>query len=182
MKTTATNVQHCLTIEMQRNHDDRGFFQEIYTHRLAYQMPMFHSATKGYVNWQQVNWSNSNKNVVRGIHAAPYCKLISCISGKIKDVVVDLRPNSPTFLKHFSVILSPDNPISVFVPHNCGHAFVSLESNSTIIYLQSDTYSSDKESTVRWNDPTLNIDWFIDDPILSEKDKNALTLKEIGLQ
>ncbi len=177
MRTVATNVRDCLTIEMPRHLDGRGFFQEMFSQRWAHANNMFNGVA-GYVNWQQVNWSQSEQNVLRGIHVAPYAKLVTCLSGRIMDYVVDLREDSPSYLDHFSVELSPDKTTQAFVPPGCGHAFVSLEPNSSVVYLQSDVYSTPKEWSVRWSDPQLAIKWPVLAPILSDKDAAAPTLKE----
>ena len=175
MKVTATNVKDCLVVEMARHLDNRGFFQELYSHRWAYSTPMYTSAA-GYPDWKQVNWSWSDPNVLRGIHCAPYHKLVTCLGGLVYDVAVDLREDSPTYLKWFGIELDPTAPVSLLVPPGCGHGFFALQP-STVIYLQSDVFGPDKEWAVRWDD--FGIDWPGGTPILSEKDAAAKTLAEI---
>lgn len=177
MRTSATNIKDCLTIEMPRHLDGRGFFQEMFSQRWANSNNMFNGVA-GYVNWQQVNWSQSDRHVLRGIHVAPYGKLVTCLSGQIMDVVVDLREDSVSYLDHFFTMLSPEQTTQVFVPPGCGHAFLSLQPNTSVVYLQSDVYSTLKEWSVRWDDPQLAINWPVKAPILSDKDAAAPTVKE----
>jgi dTDP-4-dehydrorhamnose 3,5-epimerase len=174
MKFNATDVIDALVIEMDRHHDHRGFFQELYaedTYQKHLQSPLLDYAKT--MHWEQVNWSHSNKNVLRGIHAAQYAKLVTCVSGRIWDCVVDLRGNSPTFMRWFAVELSPDEPKQVYVPAGCGHGFVALEDNSTVIYMTEGLYRIRGELTVAYNEPNLNIPWPGEDHIISERDQGG---------
>jgi len=169
MKFIPTDVENCTVVMMDRYHDDRGFFQELYeqdkyTHGIE------------LLNWQQTNWSVSNKNALRGIHVANYAKLVTCVSGKIWDLVVDLRTNSPTFLKYVGVELTPDEPKQVYVPPGCGHGFVSLEDNSSVVYMQTGRYAQDGELTVMYNEPNLAIQWPGENHTISERDKGGQPL------
>lgn len=170
MKFIATDVQGCTVVMIDRYHDNRGFFQELYQQDKYSE----HILPEGH--WQQVNWSVSNKNVLRGIHVANYSKLVTCISGKVWDLVVDLRPDSPTFMKHVGVELSPDNPKQIYVPSGCGHGFVSLEDNSSVVYMQSGRFAEEGESTVMFNEPSLSITWPGEDHIISDRDKSGIPL------
>jgi dTDP-4-dehydrorhamnose 3,5-epimerase len=160
-----TNIEQCTIAIMDRHHDDRGFFQELY------EQEKYKDQIKD--NWQQTNWSFSNKNVLRGIHVANYAKLVTCISGKIWDLVVDLRPKSPTFMNHIGVELNPDEPKQVYVPPGCGHGFVALENNSSVVYMQTGRFAKEGESTIMYNDPNLNIIWPGENHIISDRDKNG---------
>lgn len=159
-----TEVEGCRWIEMARHFDHRGFFEEIYQH----------SKLDFGVEWRQVNWSQSDKNVLRGLHVANYPKLVTCITGKIFDVVVDFRENSKTYLKWFGIELDEYKNSQIFVPAGCGHGFLALK-DSNVIYLQGDVWRPDSEITLRYDDPKFNINWPIvdSDYILSDKDKNA---------
>ena len=170
MKFVPTEVEDCTVVVTDRYHDDRGFFQELYQED-KYQ----HGGILDKVeqHWRQTNWSRSNKNVLRGIHLAQYAKLVTCISGRIWDLVVDLRPTSPTFLKWVGVELCPDEPKQVYVPPGCGHGFVALEDNSNVVYLQSGLYASQGELNVMYNEPNLNIAWPGENHIISERDKGS---------
>jgi len=169
MKFTPTDVEHCTVVMMDRYYDDRGFFQELYE-----QDKYTHGIDS--LNWQQTNWSVSNKNVLRGIHVANYAKLVTCVSGKVWDLVVDLRPDSSTFLKYVGVELSPDEPKQIYVPPGCGHGFVALEDNSSVVYMQTGRFAKEGELTVMYNEPNLNIQWPGDNHIISERDKSGQPL------
>ena len=156
--------------------DDRGFFSELFREDLF---------TEAGIKFRpvQINLSYSRKGVIRGLHfqRKPFtqAKLIYCPKGKIYDVIVDLRPNSPTFKKWYGVLLSPDNLNALFVPRGFAHGFASLEEGSQVLYATDNVYSKDHDGGIRWNDPDLGIVWPFKDPILSEKDKKLPFLKEI---
>ena len=126
--------------------------------------------------------SVSKKNVLRGLHfqkKSPQGKYLSVLKGKIFDVVVDLRRKSPTFGKKFSIILSHKNCKSIYIPPGFAHGFCSLD-NENIIYYGCTEYRSPKnEYSINYNDPTLKIKWPTKKVILSNKDKNAKTFKEL---
>lgn len=163
MKEIPTTVHGCVVIMADRHHDGRGFFQELY---------------KGNAYWQQVNWSRSGEHVLRGLHVAPYEKLVTCVSGRIFDVVADMRPDSRTYKKWFGTILDGANPTQLFVPSGCAHGFLSLESDSSVVYLQSGRYQPENEWSVAYNDPTLAISWPVleSEIVLSLKDSEAKKL------
>lgn len=171
MKITQTKVKDCQIIEMDRHLDDRGFFQEIYQED-AY--PPF--------SCKQINWSHSHRNVLRGLHVAPYGKLVTCVSGRVWDVVVDCRSKSPTFLKWAVTELFPEWNRQILVPPNCGHGFLALEDNSTLIYSQTGVYARQGEFTLAYNEPNFNICWPGPYPgkdyILSERDRQGASLWE----
>lgn len=178
MKFIPTDIEGCMVVMMDRYHDDRGFFQELYEQDKYSN----HILTQPGQHWQQTNWSVSNKNVLRGIHVANYAKLVTCVSGKIWDLVVDLRTDSPTFLKHIGVELSLDDPKQVYVPAGCGHGFVALEDNSSVVYLQTSLFANEGELTVMYNEHNLNIQWPGDNHIISERDKCGQSLWSLWLQ
>jgi len=133
--------------------------------------------------WVQENHSLSkNKGIIRGLHFQfpPYSetKLIRCIRGAIMDVFVDLRKNSPTFGKWDSIVLSEENNKMVLLPRGFAHGFCTLTKDSEVLYKVDNYYTPEFESGIRWNDPDLNIKWPVEQPILSEKDKNNITFKD----
>ena len=136
-------------------------------------------------NWIQDNQSFSQKGTVRGLHFqhAPFAqaKLVRVISGKVLDVVVDLRRDSPTFGKHFSTILDTEKNNLLYVPAGFGHGFSVLE-DAVFVYKCSNYYHKASEGGVLWNDPELGIAWGVEAPILSEKDQNWPTLEEFKVQ
>lgn len=177
MKFKSVNtVANCTVIEADRHFDNRGFLQELH-HKDKYNSLPFDKIYKDPLIWEQVNWSNSKKDVLRGIHVAPYEKLVTCVSGKIFDVVVDLRTSSRTYLKWYGCLLSADIPSQVLVPANCGHAFLALE-DATVIYCQTKTYGN-KEWNIKWDDKDIGVMWPIASPILSLADMTAKTLAEL---
>lgn len=169
MNLVATNIHGCYLIKSERYADPRGFFQEIYSEK-----------TYGACaqKWLQANWSVSRRHVVRGLHKAPFAKLCTCVVGRIFDVVVDLRKDSPTYREWYGVWLSAENGLQMYVPPDCGHGFFAAE-DSTLIYLQSGLYNPAAEVTVHWQDPKLGIAWpQVEEYILSDKDRNAAGLVE----
>jgi len=150
----------------ERHEDERGHFQELYK---AERLPI--------PVCKQINWSFSNRNVIRGIHVAPYGKLVTCTQGRIWDVVIDLRPDSSTYMTWQKFEISGKCPNQVFVPANCGHGFMALD-DSHVIYAQSGMYNPKTEHSIRHDSPILGIKW--PEPIgiggyyiLSEKDLMA---------
>ena len=157
--------------------DDRGFFLESYK-----KSDFQENGIKDEFN--QDNHSKSTKGVVRGLHFQKYpkaqAKIVRCIKGKIFDVAVDLRKNSPTFKKWAGEILSEDNKYMLYIPEGFAHGFAVLSDTAEIIYKASNEYSKEHDRGVRWNDPEINIKWNIDfEPVLSEKDKIQPFLKDI---
>jgi dTDP-4-dehydrorhamnose 3,5-epimerase len=127
-------------------------------------------------NIVHVNTSTSTEaGTLRGIHFQfpPYAeaKIVACTAGAIWDVGVDLRPGSPTQFKWYGSILTPENGLSMIIPEGFGHAFITLEPNSTAVYAISEVYAPDHESGLRYDDPYLAIDWPIVPKVVSEKDQ-----------
>ena len=171
MKFVPTDVEGCTLVETDRYLDQRGFFQELY------EEDKFSSLTQRWIPaWRQANWSCSKKNALRGIHVAEYEKLITCVSGKIWDLIVDLRSKSPTFLKYVGIELSADEPRQILIPAGCGHGFVALEDNSAVVYFQTALYAQKGELTVMYDEPVLNIPWPGESHIISDRDKNGQPL------
>ncbi len=158
--------------------DDRGFFMETYKYS--------DFAKNGIKeNFVQDNHSKSVKDVLRGIHfqlnPKAQGKLVRCTKGKIFDVAVDLRKNSPTFKKWVGVELSEENKYMLYIPAGFGHAFLTLSNEAEVLYKATEEYSKEHDSGIRWNDPEINITWGIKSPILSEKDANLPYLKDSNL-
>ena len=160
--------------------DERGFFMESYKKSEFIKNGIT-------VEFDQDNHSKSTFGVLRGLHFQkwPYeqAKLVRCIRGKILDVAVDIRKGSDTFGKYIKIELSEDNKQMLFIPKGFAHGFVTISSEAEICYKASGEYVASADCGIIWNDPTISIDWGIDfEPILSNKDKNHLTLKELNLQ
>lgn len=176
MKIEETLLTNVKLIKPKVYGDQRGHFLEAYRQDLFKQ----HGIELDFV---QDNISTSKKNTLRGLHyqlpPASQAKLIMVVYGKILDVAVDLRQNSPTFGKSFTTELSSENRHMLLVPTGFAHGFSVLSDEATIYYKCNDYYNKELERGVRWNDPELNINWKVDDPVLSEKDKEQPLLKEL---
>jgi dTDP-4-dehydrorhamnose 3,5-epimerase len=126
---------------------------------------------------KQMNHSRSVKNTLRGIHAAPWNKLIYVTHGSVKSVIVDLRPESSTFGKHETFTLGDENPASIFIPKGCGNSYLVLSEEADYTYLTDAAWEPGKEIGIVWNDVDLGIDWGTEDLLISERDKSNPTLR-----
>lgn len=130
----------------------------------------------------QENISFSRKNVLRGLHfqRGSYAqgKIINVYFGKILDIIVDIRPQSKNFGKWISYILDEENHESIYIPAGFAHGFLALNNYNKISYKVDRMYDKKSECSIIWNDEKLNINWNVDNPILSEKDKNALSFED----
>lgn len=178
MEKIETSLKDCYILKPNLFEDNRGYFKAIITSDLQ---------ELGFKEVVQINESKSNKGTIRGLHFQknPYgqAKVVRCISGKVLDVVVDLRVNSSTYLKWDSVLLTPENHNMLFVPRGFAHGFVALEDDTKFEYYIDNVYNKDSEAGIIWNDSDINIDWKfkeygIENPIFSEKDKLHPTIKE----
>jgi dTDP-4-dehydrorhamnose 3,5-epimerase len=174
MQVITTPLDGLLEILPTIYHDERGWFFEFYK-KSEFER---HGITTQFV---QENHSFTRKGVVRGLHfqLAPHAqaKLVSVASGKVLDVVVDLRRGSKTFGQTYSCVLDGDRHNMILVPEGFAHGFGALE-DSIFIYKCSKLYNPEHEGGIAWNDPSLAIDWQITDPFVSAKDKQLPTMKE----
>ena len=169
MKIYKTPIKDLLIVRKKSYVDNRGFVKELIRENIIKKKFNFQILTK------------SRKNVLRGLHLQKrhsQAKYISVLSGKILDVAVDLRKNSRTFGKHFSIILESKNNVSFYIPEGFAHGFCALQNNTLIHYNCSNYRDADSEIGLTWNDKDLNISWPVKKPILSKKDKNNITLSE----
>ena len=180
MNIIETEIQGVCIIEPKVFGDSRGYFFESFSKK------EFESKV-GPVEFVQDNESKSCYGVVRGLHfqKPPHAqaKLVRVVKGKVLDVAVDLRKDSPTYGRHVAVELSEDNHRQVFIPKGFAHGFSVLSEEAVFQYKCDDYYAPETEGAVAWNDPELNIDWRIpaDKMILSEKDKRHPELKDLKL-
>jgi dTDP-4-dehydrorhamnose 3,5-epimerase len=171
-------IPEVILIEPKIFRDGRGFFMEVFKNE---------DFKKVGINFLPVqeNHSKSKYRVLRGLHfqKEPYqqAKLVRCVKGKIFDVAVDIRKNSPTFGQHVSVVLSAVNKNILFIPKGFAHGFEVLSKEAEVVYLVDNVYMSEYDAGIRWDDEDLNIEWPIKEPILSEKDKNLPKLREVVL-
>jgi len=159
--------------------DERGIFFE------WFKKDIFSEQTSFCFNLLQANCSISRKGVIRGIHFAKnppgQAKYVTCLSGEVFDVVVDLRPESPTFGKWESILLKSTEPKIVYIPSGIGHGFMSLEENSVFVYLCDQKYNPENEFDINPFDKDLGIDWpSKSEIVLSEKDKLAPSFSEVS--
>jgi dTDP-4-dehydrorhamnose 3,5-epimerase len=169
---TPTELKDVFIIERPVFSDDRGFFRE------TFRKNDLEARLGTKLEFVQANHSRSPKNSLRGIHAAPWNKLVTCIHGKVQQVVSDLRTDSPTFGKYVSVILGEGNLRSVFVPAGTGNSFLVLSEEADYSYVTTDYWAPGKEISMAWDDADLNIQWQSDNPMLSSKDQANPTLRQ----
>lgn len=169
MIAESTPLAGLLVLRPQVFRDARGWFLESFNAR------SFREATGLDVRFVQDNESLSAKGVVRGLHfqAPPYeqGKLVRVISGAVLDVCLDIRPDSPTFGKHFALLLDGEEKVMLWIPPGFAHGFRTLADKTVFSYKCTAYYEKASERTILWNDPALGIDWGPDDPVLSEKDR-----------
>ena len=168
MELVKTSIDGLLIIRPDVFKDERGYFFE------SYNKERFAKAGLN-MDFVQDNESKSDKGVLRGLHfqKPPYAqgKLVRVIKGSVMDVAVDLRKDSPTYGKWESVVLTEENKLQLWIPEGFAHGFVALEDNTIFNYKCTNVYNKESEGSILWNDPDININWNIDNPILSEKDK-----------
>ena len=177
MQIKTTLLEALLIIEPRVFEDGRGYFME------THDFQRFLSAEID-CTFVQDNLSSSTKDVLRGLHfqkTKPQAKLIQTISGGIFDVGVDLRPNSPTFGRWFGAVLSEENKRQVFLPEGFAHGFCVLSQYAHVAYKCSDYYDPEDEGGLLWSDPDIGIDWPVQAPILSAKDRQFGYLKDLDL-
>ena len=167
---TETKLQGVYIIDLKKIEDDRGFFARAYCQK--------EFAEHGIeLNWAQANLANSKeRGTLRGLHyqKTPFAeaKLMRCIRGAIYDVIVDLRPDSPSYMQWLGVELTAENRRALFIPEGFAHGYLVLEDDSDTFYPTSQFYTPEAEAGVRWNDPAFGIEWpFTNDLIITEKDQ-----------
>ena len=169
-----TPIPGVFLIETERHEDIRGWFQRTYCAEEFGDMGMV-------TNFAQCSTSyNEMSGTLRGLHyqTVPHAetKLVRCIRGAIFDVVVDIRPESPTYGKWIAAELDSAAGSMLYMPEGCAHGFQTLVPNSEVSYQISTPYNAAASTGIRWNDPSLKIDWPLPNPILSEKDRDLPTL------
>ena len=178
MNIIRTKIDDCIIIEPEVFEDDRGFFLETFN---DFKYKKIIGINKNFV---QDNHSRSTKHVLRGLHfqkKKPQGKLVRVTRGSVFDVAVDLRKNSLFFGKYVSVILSEENKKQFWIPSGFAHGFLALSDNVDFEYKCTDYYDPTDEGCIRWNDPSINIQWPINNPILSKKDAGAKNLCDLSI-
>lgn len=179
MNVIETGLPGVVIIEPKVFGDERGFFYESFNARA------FAGATGVHAQFVQDNHSRSQKGVLRGLHyqlEKTQGKLVRVTVGEVLDVAVDIRRSSPNFGKWVAVRLSADNHRQLWVPEGFAHGFVVLSEVAEFLYKTTDYYTPSAERTIRWDDPTLAIDWQLQQtPKLSAKDQDGKSLQEADL-
>lgn len=178
---TKTEIEGVYVIETKVFGDNRGYFMETYNYE------DFKKAGLDMV-FVQDNQSKSRKGVLRGLHfqkTYPQGKLVRVVSGEVFDVAVDLRANSKTYGKWYGVHLSEENKKQFYVPAGFAHGFLVISEEAEFVYKCTEFYHPEVEGSISWNDPDININWpleEISEILLSEKDKDAKSLKESNIK
>ena len=167
---TETKLNGVFLVELEKLEDGRGFFartwcqQEFEAHGLNPRLVQCNIAF------------NKKAGTLRGMHyqTAPYeeAKLVRCTKGAIYDVIIDLRPTSPTFKQHIAIVLSEQNYKMLYIPEGFAHGVLTLEDNTEVFYQMSEFYTPEYAQGVRWNDPAFGIEWPIEITTISDKDHN----------
>ena len=178
MKIERTHIEGLLVITPTIFKDDRGYFFESFNNKI------FENHTSSLVGFVQDNQSHSKKNVLRGLHyqVSPMeqAKLVRVISGKVFDVVVDIRKESPTYKQWVGKVISSENMVQMWIPEGFAHGFYTLSDSAILLYKTTSFYSKEHERIVLWEDQDLGINWKNTiRPILSDKDANAKILRKI---
>ncbi len=184
MRIIETNLKDCYVIEEDLFEDDRGYFTEFYSDKKF----LDNNISDVFSKVVQCNRSKSSKGTLRGMHFQKgeyaQAKLVECIRGAVLDVVVDMRKDSSTFGKWFSVELTDDNHKQLLVPRGFAHGFLTLEDDTIFQYLVDNLYNPSSEDGFKYDDREIGIDWEcskygITDLTLSEKDKNRKSFSEV---
>ena len=169
-----TGLEGLLVLKSRIFVDSRGHFME------SFNDSAFHQATGLNVRFVQDNESFSHKGVVRGLHyqVPPHgqAKLVRVVRGRALDICVDIRPDSPTYGQHYRLLLTEGDGTMLYIPAGFAHGFSALEQGTLFHYKCSAYYQSAAERTLLWNDVDLAIDWEINDPLVSDKDRAGTPL------
>ena len=178
MKVIQTEIPEVLILEPVIYEDERGFFLESYNKKKLREVGI---ATE----FVQDNHARSGKWVLRGLHFQlqhPQAKLVTVGRGEVFDVAVDIRQGSPTFGHSLGTVLSDENHRQVFIPEGFAHGYCVLSDSADFFYKCSDYYAPDDQYGIAWDDRDLGIDWPLETPVLSQKDRQYPRLRELGPQ
>ena len=177
MECIRTEIKDCFIIKPTVFSDNRGYFFESFNEQ------KFNQVTGLEIHFVQDNQAKSDRGILRGLHFQngehAQAKLVRVLQGKVIDVAVDLRKDSPTYLQHVAVELSAENNLQLFVPRGFAHGYSVLEDNTIFCYKCDNYYNKEAEGGVFYADPNLNINWQLneDEIILSEKDKHLMNIE-----
>lgn len=177
IKYKKLKIPDLLLIEPKVFKDDRGFFFE------SFNQKDFENAVGKNITFVQDNHSKSSQGVLRGLHyqsnPCEQGKLVRVVSGEIYDVAVDIRPDSKYFGQWVGVFLSSDKKNQLWIPEGFAHGFCVMSEFADVSYKASSYYSKVNEVSIKWDDPNIGINWPIENPLLSEKDKQGINLSDI---
>jgi dTDP-4-dehydrorhamnose 3,5-epimerase len=167
---TETALPGAYVIELERREDHRGFFARTWCAREFAARGLEPTVAQCSIS---VNW---RRGTLRGMHyqVAPHeeVKVVRCARGAVHDVLLDIRPDSPTFLRHVAISLTADGGRMVYIPRGVAHGFQTLVDDTEVCYQMSEFYAPEDARGVRWNDPAFGISWPISDPIMHERDRS----------
>lgn len=169
MKVIKTKFSGLVLVKTKIHSDNRGFFKEVFKNKILNKKFKFDCMSK------------SKKNVLRGLHLQTkkqQGKFITVVKGKILDVAVDVRKQSKSYGKYFSIKMSEDSNFSLYIPEGFAHGFLCLSKDCVVHYRCTNYRDKNSETTIKWNDKNINIKWPIKNPILSRKDLNGIDIKQ----
>ena len=175
MQVERTKLEGVLLVTPKVFGDDRGFFMETYNQGIAADLGL-------PTSFVQDNHSKSSKGVLRGLHYQYpkwQGKLVRVVQGEIFDVAVDIRAGSPTFGEWVGYLLNQENKQQLYVPEGFAHGFVVTSDTAEVVYKCTDMYAPEQEGSLLWNDPAIGIEWPVDEPLLSAKDKVGTLLADL---
>jgi len=172
-----TKLQGAYLVDAERIADERGFFARSFCREEFRKYGLEDSVAQCNISF------NAKKHTLRGLHyqIAPYeeAKLVRCTRGKIYDVIVDLRAGSPTFRQWYAAELSGENRRMLYIPPGFAHGLLTLEDNTEVFYTMFNFYSPDHARGIRWNDPAIGIQWPVERPVISERDRSFPLLSPV---
>ena len=180
MNAVKTKLSSAVIIEPDVFGDSRGWFYESYSQKKLADLGI------NEVFVQDNRSFTALSGTIRGLHCQTppmaQAKLLTCLRGEIMDVAVDVRLGSPTYKQWVSVILSGENKKMFFIPEGFLHGFLTLSDDVEVMYKVNRFYSKENDMSIKFNDPAIGVEWGITSPILSDKDKNALSLEQAALE
>lgn len=177
MQVLSTPIEDLYVLQPKVWEDERGYFFESYNQRFLQENGLEYT-------WVQDNEAKSDRGVLRGLHfqkgVHAQAKLVRVLSGEVLDVVVDLRPDSPTFGIHYSILLSGENKRQLLVPRGFAHGYIALQDQTVFVYKCDNFYNKEAEGGLRYDDPHFDIDWKLDADqfTIAEKDLQHPAFKE----
>lgn len=175
MRFTPAPIDGALIVDLEPIGDERGFFARAFCRREFEQAGVDPAVTRSFGVQCNVS-TNRRAGTLRGMHyqdaSAPEPKLVRCTRGAIYDVIIDVRPDSPTYREHFGIELTEDNRTALYVPGMCAHGYLALTDDTEIFYMVGEFYTPDAERGLRWDDPAFGIEWPLEVTEISDKDRS----------